>query len=245
MAFSSFQGRSSSASSFHASFLQAIDGVMSMALCPQEVSQVPQHIGFPKSKPLVRNVLPASLSVRHFPSLRHVRGSTPTGVFKPKFAFTLVNSLVDISVPFHSFIGYIVDRRFFHWSLRLEQSPFLSATCSKLCLPSCHRSRLTFCLSLNLFLMLPTVSSLPYLNARARARVCVCMCVCVCVCVCVVCSSRRDRQTGRQTDRQRLRQRDIQTDTLKALESREDKRFIAPRQGKLVHSRLISLSTMH
>ena len=41
---SSFQGRSSSASSFHASLLQAIDGVMpSLALCPHVASQAPQH----------------------------------------------------------------------------------------------------------------------------------------------------------------------------------------------------------
>ena len=40
---SSFQGRSSSASSFHASLLQAIGGVMSLALCPQVVSQAPHH----------------------------------------------------------------------------------------------------------------------------------------------------------------------------------------------------------
>ena len=40
---SSFQGRSSSASSFHASLLQAIDGVMSLTLCPQVVSQASQH----------------------------------------------------------------------------------------------------------------------------------------------------------------------------------------------------------
>ena len=39
---SSFQ-RSSSASSFHVSLLQVIDGVMSLALCPQVVSQAPQH----------------------------------------------------------------------------------------------------------------------------------------------------------------------------------------------------------
>ena len=39
---SSFQGRSSSASSFHASLLQAID-VVSLALCPQVVSQASQH----------------------------------------------------------------------------------------------------------------------------------------------------------------------------------------------------------
>ena len=42
---SSFRGRSSSASSFHASLLQAIDDVidMSMALCPQVMSQASQH----------------------------------------------------------------------------------------------------------------------------------------------------------------------------------------------------------
>ena len=37
---SSFQGRLSSASSFHAPLLQAIDGVMSLALCPLVVSEV-------------------------------------------------------------------------------------------------------------------------------------------------------------------------------------------------------------
>ena len=40
---SPFQGRSSSVSSFHASLLNAINGVMSLALCPQVVSQAPQH----------------------------------------------------------------------------------------------------------------------------------------------------------------------------------------------------------
>ena len=39
----SFQERSSSASSSHASRLQAISGVMSLALYPQVVSQAPQH----------------------------------------------------------------------------------------------------------------------------------------------------------------------------------------------------------
>ena len=42
-ALSSFQGRLSGASSFHACFLQAIDGVMSLALCLQVVSQASQH----------------------------------------------------------------------------------------------------------------------------------------------------------------------------------------------------------
>ena len=40
---SSFQGGSSSVSSFHASLLQAIDGVMSLGLCPLVVSQAFQH----------------------------------------------------------------------------------------------------------------------------------------------------------------------------------------------------------
>ena len=41
--FSSSQGRSLSASLFYASPLQAITCVMSLALCPQVVSQAPQH----------------------------------------------------------------------------------------------------------------------------------------------------------------------------------------------------------
>ena len=40
---SSFQGRSSSVSSFHASLLQAIGGVMPLALCLHVVSQASQH----------------------------------------------------------------------------------------------------------------------------------------------------------------------------------------------------------
>ena len=53
-----------SASSFHASHLQAIDGVVSLALCPQVVTQAPQHL-----KPLVRVALPVSLSARSVISL--------------------------------------------------------------------------------------------------------------------------------------------------------------------------------
>ena len=41
--FRPFNWRSSSASSFHASLLQAIDGVVSVAVCLQLVSQAPQH----------------------------------------------------------------------------------------------------------------------------------------------------------------------------------------------------------
>ena len=40
---SPFQGRSSSASSFHASLLQAIADIMSLALCPHVACQAAQH----------------------------------------------------------------------------------------------------------------------------------------------------------------------------------------------------------
>ena len=45
-----FQGRPSSTSSFHASFLPAINGVMSLALCLHVESQAPQHSQFSKAQ---------------------------------------------------------------------------------------------------------------------------------------------------------------------------------------------------
>ena len=65
---SSFQGRSSNISSFHASLLQAIVGVMSLALCLLVLSQAPQHFRSSEKKPLVRVALPASsLTALSFP----------------------------------------------------------------------------------------------------------------------------------------------------------------------------------
>ena len=64
----SFQGRSSSASSFHASLFQAIRGfVMSLALCPQVVSQAFQHFRSSQKQATCGVALPASLSARSFP----------------------------------------------------------------------------------------------------------------------------------------------------------------------------------
>ena len=63
----SYQGRSSSTSSFHTSLLQVINGVMSLALCSKIVSQVPQQLTLPRCKPLVMVALPASLSAWSFP----------------------------------------------------------------------------------------------------------------------------------------------------------------------------------
>ena len=65
---SSFQGRLSSASSFNASLLQAISGVMSLALCPQVLSQVSQHLRSSEKQANCEGCFaPASLSARSFP----------------------------------------------------------------------------------------------------------------------------------------------------------------------------------
>ena len=80
---SSFQGRSSSASSFHAFLLQAIDSLISLVLYAQVVSQAPQHVRSSKKQATSEGCFaPPVYLVRHFPSLRHVQGSTPTGVFE-------------------------------------------------------------------------------------------------------------------------------------------------------------------
>ena len=62
---SSFQGRSSSASSFNAFLLQAIDGVIPMASCPQVVSQASQHFRSSK-KQATCDGFTASLSALSF-----------------------------------------------------------------------------------------------------------------------------------------------------------------------------------
>ena len=64
---SSFQERSSSTSSFHASLLQVIDVVMSLALCPQVMSQVPQHFRSSEKQATCGGCFAASLSARSFP----------------------------------------------------------------------------------------------------------------------------------------------------------------------------------
>ena len=46
LSLSSFRGRSSSSSSSNASLFQAIGGVVSLALCPQVVSQAPQPVSY-------------------------------------------------------------------------------------------------------------------------------------------------------------------------------------------------------
>ena len=58
--------------------LQAVDGVMSLASCPQVVSQAPQHLSSEKQATCEGCL--ACKSICSVISL-HVQGSTPTGVF--------------------------------------------------------------------------------------------------------------------------------------------------------------------
>ena len=63
---SSFQGRSSSASSFNACLRQAINGVMSFALCPLVVSQASQHFRSSEKQTTCEVALPTNVSARSF-----------------------------------------------------------------------------------------------------------------------------------------------------------------------------------
>ena len=63
----SFQGRSSNASSFHASLFKAIDGVMFLALCQQTESQAPQHFKTSQTKAPCDGCFAFQSSVRSFP----------------------------------------------------------------------------------------------------------------------------------------------------------------------------------
>ena len=65
---SSFQGRSSSASSFHASLLQAISGVTSLALFQHVESQAPQHFLSCEMDVTFDVGFPTGLSAPSFPS---------------------------------------------------------------------------------------------------------------------------------------------------------------------------------
>ena len=76
---SSFQGRSSGASSFYASLLQVIDGEMSLALCPQAVSCSSKLQIFRDASKLWWLLFPPVYLLGHFPSLRHVQGGISTG----------------------------------------------------------------------------------------------------------------------------------------------------------------------
>ena len=80
---SSYLGGSFSASYFNASLLQAISGVVSLALCPQVVSQVSQHFRSAEKQATCEVVVfPPGYLLGRFPSRRHVQGSTPTGNFE-------------------------------------------------------------------------------------------------------------------------------------------------------------------
>ena len=94
---SSFQGRS-----YHASLLKAIDGVMSLALCPQAVSQTPQHLISSKAQATCGGCFPPVYLLGHFPPPGHVLGSTPTAVLKDG-----CRMLTHASLGFHSTFHFL------------------------------------------------------------------------------------------------------------------------------------------
>ena len=67
--------------SFYASLLQAINGEMSLALCPLVVSQDPQHFRSSETQATCDGLLfPPGYQLCHFLWLQHVQDSTPVGL---------------------------------------------------------------------------------------------------------------------------------------------------------------------
>ena len=101
------QGRSSSSSSFHACPLQSIDGVMSLALCPQVVYQAPQHL--PTSKPLVMGACSRQsiCSVISIHSDWHVK---PRGVFEGGCMSTIETFQSGLPIPLFAFRSTLTER---------------------------------------------------------------------------------------------------------------------------------------
>ena len=79
---SSFQGRSSGASSFNASLLQAISGMMFLALPAGSVSSFSTLQIFREASHLWGLLCPPVVLLGRFPSLLHIQDSTPPGVFE-------------------------------------------------------------------------------------------------------------------------------------------------------------------
>ena len=93
-------------SSFHASLLQAIDDVISLALCLQVVSETSQHFRSSEKQATCEGCFacqPAYL-LGYFPSLQHVQGSTPTGIFEGGYQ-PLVHSSLSFPSHFSLFVA--------------------------------------------------------------------------------------------------------------------------------------------
>ena len=97
--------RSSSTSFFNASLFQAINGMMSLALCPLWSSSTLEI--FREASHLWVLLCPPVCLLGHFPSLRHVQGSTPTGVFKGGCRPSTHSSL---GFPFHFSLNSSLNR---------------------------------------------------------------------------------------------------------------------------------------
>ena len=99
MAFSTFQGRSSRASSFYASLLQTINDVMSLTLCPWVVSQALQHFrSSGRTPPVMFFCSPVIHLVGHLPWLWHIQESMSTDVLE---GGCWTSTHASLGFPFH------------------------------------------------------------------------------------------------------------------------------------------------
>ena len=115
--FSSFQGRSLSASSLHAYLPQTVDGVTSLALCLRVVSQGPQHFRSSDAIHLWWLLFSRQCTylLGHCQCLRHVQGSTSTVVFESGcqtlthaglgFPFRWASHSVGLPIPLFTFVA--------------------------------------------------------------------------------------------------------------------------------------------
>ena len=105
----SFQGRSSSTSSFNASLLQVIDGVMSLALCLLVVSRASKNISdLLRSKLLERVALPAFLSAQSFPFMPACPGQYSHRGFQ-RWMSTIDTFQSGLPIPLFTFCSMLVE----------------------------------------------------------------------------------------------------------------------------------------
>ena len=120
---SPFQGRSSSASSFHASLLQAIDVVMSLALCSHIIFyclKLLNTLDLPRRKPLVRDALPASLSAWSFPFIPACLGQYN---HRSSRRWMSTSDTFQSGFPFH--FSLFIASSLKHWSRAKESLAFV------------------------------------------------------------------------------------------------------------------------
>ena len=126
--FSPLQGRSQSTTSICGCFLQVIDVVMSLALCPQAVvvSQAPHLFDLLIHKPLWLLLCTPVCQLSHFLWLQHVKDSTSTGLFE-YYKMQILDSFPCDSVSVGNWF----------WCFRFFRKPITVASASLICQLKC------------------------------------------------------------------------------------------------------------